>query len=73
MNWLGILEGLLKIFPFLEKWIDLKSQELPMKIKEHEEKEDLRVIENDIKEERKDFKLRKVKKRITRKSNKREL
>lgn len=38
MSWLNFFETLFKVFPVLEKWIELKTAELPMKKREHEEK-----------------------------------
>lgn len=43
MNWLSFFEKIFKIFPVLEKWIELKVAELPMKEVEHKEKTPLRV------------------------------
>ena len=46
MSWLGFLQKLLDIFPFLEKWIDLQEKKLPMKIEVFEEKKEIRLEDN---------------------------
>lgn len=73
MSWIDFLDRLVRVFPFLEKWVDLQAMKIPMKKKEHEEREDLRNINNDIKEQRREYKRDKRAKKYERKRNKRKL
>ena len=74
MNWLKsayeFIKALFGLAPLAEKVVDLQEKKLPMKIAEHEEKEELREIQNDIKEVKADIKLGKKKRKYNRKVKK---
>ena len=74
MNWLKsileFLKALLGLAPLAEKVVDLRTESLPMTIQEHEEKEELREIQNDIKEVKADIKLAKKKRKYNKKVKK---
>lgn len=73
MNWLNFFETLFKVFPVLEKWIDLQILELPMKQKEHDEKTGIRETRLQRKLVKVRFKRDKRRKRIERKRDRRDV
>lgn len=73
MNWLKFWETLLSIFPFLEKYIDLKIAELPMKVKEHDEKTELREKRLERRLIKVSFKTDRTRKRKQRKRDKKDV
>lgn len=77
MKWIDFLNSLLRVFPFLEKWIDLQEKKLPMKIDEHNERKEVREIDAkwdaEKKNDKRRFKDAKRDKRIKKKAKKKNL
>lgn len=73
MNWLSFLESLVKVFPFMEKVVDLQRDKIDMKETEHEEKTPIREIKVEKKTTIKRWRLDKRLARIMRKRKRRGL
>lgn len=67
MQWLQeFIRNVMKVMPFLERWVSLQEKKIPMKVVEHDEQAEIRKIKNEIKVHKKSNKLnKKIKKSET--------